>query len=144
MRLFRHTIHIARPSEAVFDFFIDFSQAARWRQYVRTMVPVQSGPLRTGSHIHVTMDVMGKPYEFDLEVLLLERPTRWRHRTNESDFNGFIEYRFEPEDDGTRVTMTMEVWPRGIYGWLGLPLLFMRREQPYAEQLPQLKRVMEE
>jgi len=58
-------------------------------------------------------------------------------------FNGFVEYRFESERAGTRVTMTMDVKPKGLYGWLALPLMLLRREKPYAEQLPHLKRAME-
>jgi uncharacterized protein YndB with AHSA1/START domain len=143
MRLFQHTIWIARRPEDVFDFFVDFSQASRWRQYVRSMERIDEGPVREGSRLHVTMDAMGEPYTFDLEVLACERPTRWRHRTHETDFNGFVQYLFEPEQDGTRVTMTMEVTPRGLYGWLALPLMLIRRERPYAEQLPHLKRALE-
>lgn len=143
MRFARHTIWISRPPADVFDFFVDFSQASRWRQYVRTMERLDDGPLGAGSRLHVTMDLMGEPYVFDMEVLACERPSRWRHRTNETDFHGFVEYRFEPEQDGTRVTMTIEAKPAGLYGWLAIPLLLLRREKPYTEQLPQLKRVLE-
>jgi hypothetical protein len=86
---------------------------------------------------------LGGEYEFDLDVLVCERPSRWRHRSNESEFNGFVEYRFDPENGGTRVTMTIEAKPVGLYGWLALPLLKLRREPPYLQQLPQLKRAME-
>jgi len=33
--------------------------------------------------------------------------------------------------------------PVGWYGWLGMPLLWLRRGQSYKEQLPQLKRAIE-
>ena len=59
MRVLSHTIWIARTPDEVFDFFIDFSQASRWRQFVRTMTPLDGGPLRPGSRIRVTMDIMG-------------------------------------------------------------------------------------
>jgi uncharacterized membrane protein len=143
MRLTRHTIWISRQPEDVFDLFVDFSQAPRWRQYVRRMELSDDGPLRVGSRVHVTMDLMGVPRTFDLEVLACERPRLWRHRTNETDFRGFIEYRFDAERAGTRVTMTIDAKPAGLYGWLALPLMLLRREQPYKEQLPQLKRVLE-
>ena len=143
MRLVQHTIWISRPPEDVFDFFVDFSQGPRWRQYVRTMERLDDGPLRVGSRVHVTMDLMGEPYVFDLEVLEVQRPSQWRHRTNETDFHGFVEYRFEPEQSGTRVTMSIEAKPAGLYGWLAVPLLLLRREKPYKEQLPQLKRALE-
>jgi uncharacterized membrane protein len=143
MRLFQHTIWISRPPEAVFDFFVDFSQTPHWRQYVRTMKQLDEGPVRAGSRIAVTMDIMGDAYTFELEVLACERPTRWRHRTHETDFRGFVQYLFESQHEGTRVTMTMDVRPIGLYGWLALPLMLLRREKPYAEQLPHLKRAVE-
>jgi uncharacterized membrane protein len=145
MRIVTHTIWISRPREDVFDFFVDFSKAPCWRQYVRTMERLDEGPLRAGSRVHVTMELMGEPYVFDLDVLMYERPSRWRHRSNETDYRGFVEYRFEPEQAGTRVTMTIEARPVGLYGWLGLPLILLGRgrNKPYAEQLPQLKRAVE-
>ena len=51
MRLFTRTVTIAKPREAVFDFFVDFSQASRWRQSVKTMEPLTPGPLRAGTVI---------------------------------------------------------------------------------------------
>lgn len=143
MRVAQHTILISRSPEDVFDFFADFSKASSWRQYVRTMERLDDGPLRAGSRVHVTMDLNAEPYVFDMEVLACERPSRWRHRTNETDFRGYVEYRFEPEQGGTRVTLTIEAKPAGLYGWLGLPLLFLSRNKSYTEQLPQLKRAME-
>src|SRR6476469_7069096 len=115
MQLFNHTIWIAKPRDAVFDYFVDFGQASRWRSYVRTMELVGPGPLRTGSKVHVVIDVGGDAYALDLEVLAFERPSVWRHRTNEVDYDGAIEYRFEPEEQGTRVTMSCSVKPIGWY-----------------------------
>ena len=83
MNIARHTILIARPREAVFDFFIDFSQAPRWRQYVESMQLLGDGSPRVGSRVRTMIDVLGGRYTFDLEVLAYERPGRWRHRTFE-------------------------------------------------------------
>jgi uncharacterized membrane protein len=143
MRAFRHTIWIARTPEEVFDFFVDFSRAARWRLYVRSIERLDQGPLRVGSRLHVTIDLSGSPYELEMEVLAVQRPTLWRHRTYEGDVSGYVEYRFDKEGAGTRVTMSMEVKPKGLYGWLVAPLLFFGRKARYREQLPQLKREME-
>jgi hypothetical protein len=99
--------------------------------------------VRAGSVVHTTMDLGGAEHAFDLEVLHCDRPSRWQHRTNEPDYHGTIEYRFEAESSGTRVTMRCEVWPASAYGWFGLPILFRRRRRAYREQLPQLKRALE-
>jgi hypothetical protein len=143
MRIVRHTIWIARAPDDVFNFFVDLSQGHLWRQYVTSMWLTSDPPLRAGSVVAVKLDLLGKPYAFDLEVLAFERPTRWRHRTNEGDFDGYVEYLFSAENGGTRVTMTMDARPTGLYGWLAVPLMFLRRQKPYGEQLPQLKRALE-
>ena len=144
MHLARHTIWIARPRKAVFDFFTDFSQAPRWRQYVVSMAPVGAHAVGVGSRLRTEVDLMGVRQAFEMEVLTFEPPALWRHRTFETDFNGYIEYRFDAEGDGTRVTMTIAVKPAGLYGWLALPMMAISRNKPYLEQLPQLKRVLEE
>jgi uncharacterized protein YndB with AHSA1/START domain len=144
MQLAKHTIWIDRSRDDVFAFFLDFPQAARWRQYVQSMAVVGPEPLRVGSRIRTVIDLNGGRHEFDLEVLAFEPPSLWRHRTFETDFKGHIEYRFETEGTGTRVTLTIRVEPATVYGWLALPIMWISRTKPYTEQLPHLKRVMEE
>jgi uncharacterized protein YndB with AHSA1/START domain len=144
MRIASHTTWIARRPEEVFDFFVDFAQAPRWRSYVTSMRRLDDGPIGPGSRVAVAMDVMGSRYEFELHVLVCERPSLWRHRTTEQHYRGHIEYRFEPENGGTRVTLTIVARPRGLYGWLGMPLMLLQRNRPYAEQLPKLKQALEQ
>ena len=144
MNVFTHTIWIARSPETVFDFFTDFSQAARWRQYVQSMRRLDDRPLGAGSRLEIVLQIMGERQTIGMEVLACERPGLWRHRTDESDFNGYVEYRFEPDGAGTQVTMRMEAKPKSVYGWLAMPLMLLRRETPYKEQLPQLKKVLEQ
>lgn len=144
MRLFTHTIVIDRPREAVFDFFTDFTQAPNWRSYVRSMQLLSGAPVRAGSRLRVLMDVAGGEYSFEMDVLTCERPALWRHRTHEGEFNGYIEYRFDPEGNATRVTMSCVVKPMTIIGWLALPRMWLGRKQMYRDQLPKLKRTMEE
>ena len=143
MRIAQHTIWIDRPRQAVFDYFRDFSKASEWRQYVISMALVDDKPLGVGSRLRVNIEINGAQQWFDMEVLTYEAPGLWRHRTYESDFKGYVEYRFEPEGPGTRVTMTIEAKPKTWYGWLGMPLLAISRRKPYSEQLPQLKRSLE-
>lgn len=143
MQIARHSIHIDRSPREVFDFFTDFSRAPRWRQYVRSMTPRQPGPPRAGSVVDVVFDVAGVTQAFELTVLDCEPPSLWRHRTSEKEFRGHVEYRFDAEGGGTRVTLTMVARPIGLYGWLAMPLMWLRRSQTYAQQLPQLKAAME-
>jgi uncharacterized protein YndB with AHSA1/START domain len=144
IRLFTHSISIARTPEAVFDFFTDFTQAPRWRRYLRDMHVIGDRPLGGGSDVAVTMDLAGEPHAFTLHVLAFDRPRLWQHRTNEPHYDGVIEYTFEPQVTGTRVTLSTRVRPLGLYGWLGLPLVLWKSGRFYAPQLPSLKRAMEQ
>jgi uncharacterized membrane protein len=143
MRVAQHTIWIDRPRQVVFDYFRDFSKASEWRQYVVSMAQVDDSPLGVGSRFRADFEVNGAHQSFDMEVLAFDPPALWRHRTFESDFKGYVEYRFEPEGQGTRVTLTIEAKPATWYGWLGLPVMALQRNKPYRDQLPQLKRSLE-
>lgn len=89
------------------------------------------------------MELDGARQGFDLEVLTFDPPSLWRHRTFESDFSGFVEYRFDTERNGTRVPLTISAKPKGMYGWLAMPIMWLHRNRSYAEQLPQLKSALE-
>ena len=139
MRLFRYTIDIARPRDVVWDVFSDFTPTAHWRQYVTKMTPRDTGPVKPGSRIDVSMHMMGEVATYQLTVLTYEPPQLWRHQTNETDFRGHVEYRFDEIPLGTRVTMTMVATPVSLYGWLAVPLLLLSRGRGYRDQLPRLK-----
>jgi hypothetical protein len=141
MRINRHTIVIDRPREVVFDYAVDCSRATNWRQYVESITP--DGPIAPGSTLRAVMNIMGERKTFKMTVLAFRRPEVWRHMTDEIDLAGYVEYRFDPEAAGTRVTLTMEAKPISIYGWLAIPILWLRRQRSYVDQLPQLKRAVE-
>ena len=60
MRAFTYDTHIDRSPEQVFAFMMDFSNAPRWRNLVRSLELITPPPLGVGSELRVTMDVMGK------------------------------------------------------------------------------------
>ncbi len=143
MRMWKHTIWIDRSPERVFDFLFDFDRAPRWRSFVRTMEQLDPGPARAGTRIKSTLDVMGEEQELILTLVAIERARVWRHRTEETDFIGEVEYHLQPERTGTRVTLSARANPVTLYGWLAVPLLLLNRGRAYREQLPRLKTVLE-
>ncbi len=145
MQLFKYTIVIQRPRRAVFEFFADLRNAPLWRQYVRTMHVVDDRQLGVGSRVRFTMDLHGEEVEYELTVLAYEPPALWRHRTNETDFNGYVEYRFDDAPgNATQVTFSCVVKPRSLVGWLAMPQLWLSRNRSYRDQLPRLKQALEE
>ena len=142
MRSFTYSIHIARSPEQVWDYMMDFSQAPRWRNLVRQVDVITKGPLRVGSEMLVTFDVMGKVRRVVSEVWALEPARRFGVRNTEQNVTGVFEYTLAPENKGTRVTFTCDVRPRRLM-WLLLPWLLKGNRTRYTEQLPRLKQEVE-
>lgn len=142
MRSFTYTIHIERSPEQVWDYMMDFDQAPRWRNLVRQIDVITKGPLRVGSEMVVTFDVMGKVKRAVSEVWAFEPARRFGLRNTEQDVTGVFEYTLVPESNGTRVTFTCDIRPRGLM-WLVLPFMLRANRARYTEQLPNLKKEVE-
>jgi uncharacterized protein YndB with AHSA1/START domain len=142
MRSFTYTIQIERSPERVWEYMMDFSQASRWRNLVRKIEVVTPGPLRVGSRLALTVDVMGKVRRAPADVWALEPARRLGLRNTEQKITGMFEYRLAPHGSGTEVTFTCDIRPHG-WMWLLLPLLFRGNRMRYREQLPRLKHELE-
>ena len=142
MRSFTYTIHIDRSPDTVWAYMMDFGNAPRWRNLVRDIEVLTPGPLRTGSELKVTFDVMGRQKTATSEVCVLEPARRFGVRNTEQNVTGVFEYRLEPEAGGTRVSFSCEIQPRGFM-WLLLPWLLKGNRVRYTQQLPNLKQEVE-
>jgi len=142
MRSFTYSIHIERSPEQVWHYMMDFANAPRWRNLVRQVDVITKGPLRVGSEMLVTFDVMGKARRIVSEVWAFEPARRFGVRNSEHNVTGVFEYTLAPERDGTRVTFACDIQPRRLM-WVLLPFLVRGNRMRYAEQLPNLKKEVE-
>jgi carbon monoxide dehydrogenase subunit G len=142
MRSFTYTERIDRAPEEIFAFMTDFANAPRWRSLVRRIDLVGTEPLRQGSEIVVTIDVMGRQRQAISEVWSYDPPRRLGFRNTEKNVTGEFEYVLAPDGPGTRVTMTCDVRPRGLL-WLLLPWLLRGNRARYRDQLARLKSEIE-
>ena len=142
MRSFTYTIHIDRPPETVWAYMMDFSKARRWRNLVREIQVLTPGPLRVGSEMQISFDVMGKVRRIVSEVWSFEHGSRFGVRNTEQNVSGTFEYLLSPEDGGTRVVLTCDVRPHGFM-WLLTPWLLRGNRARYEQQLPNLKKELE-
>jgi hypothetical protein len=142
MRSFTYDIYIERPPEVVWNVMMDFSRAYRWRNLVRTVEVITPGPLRVGSEMAVTFDLLGKVKRAVSEVWAFEPPVRFGARNTEQNITGIFEYRLRPERTGTRIIFSCDVQPRGLM-WLLIPLLIRGNRLRYRDQLTRLKEEVE-
>jgi uncharacterized protein YndB with AHSA1/START domain len=142
MRSFTYTIHIDRAPETVWNYMMDFSKSPRWRNLVRDVQVLTPGPLRVGSEMRISFDVMGKVRSAVSEVWAFEPARRFGVRNTEQNVRGTFEYTLAPEAGGTRVVFTCDVRPRGFM-WLVMPWLVRGNRLRYEQQLSNLKSEVE-
>ena len=142
MRSYTYTIHIDRSPETVWAYMMDLSKAPRWRNLVRHVEVLTAGPVRVGSELKITFDVMGKVRKVVSEVWAFEPARRFGVRNTEQNVSGVFEYTLAPDNAGTRVTFTCDIHPRG-WMWLVLPWLLRSNRMRYSQQLPNLKTEVE-
>jgi hypothetical protein len=142
MRSFTYSAHIDRPPAHVFGFMMDFDNAPKWRSLVKRIEIVGPAPVQRGSQVLVTMDVMGKTKQAVSEIWSYDPPHRVGFRNTASGITGQFEYVLEPDRDGTRVTFTADISPRG-FAWLLLPFVIKAHRARYSDQLARLKHVVE-
>lgn len=143
MRAFNYTIQIDKTPAAVFDFMMDFSKSSRWRNLVRRIDVVTPGPLRVGSQLLVTMDLLGKVKQLASEVWEYDPPRRYGVRNSTNNVTGVFDYQLEPQDGGTLVRFRCDIRPHG-WMWLTLPLLIAESRVRYRDQLANLKTAIHE
>jgi hypothetical protein len=142
MRAYTYTIHIDRSPEQIWAYMMDFSKAPRWRNLVREIEVLTPGPLRVGSELKLTFDVLGKVRKAISEVWAFEPARRFGVRNTEQHVTGVFEYTLAPDATGVTVTFTCDIQPHG-WMWLLMPWLLRSNRMRYQEQLPRLKHEVE-
>jgi hypothetical protein len=83
MRSFTYAIHIDRTPDVVWTYMMDFSKAARWRNLVRHVEVLTPGPLRVGSELRITFDIIGRQKKAVSEIWTVEPARRFGVRNTD-------------------------------------------------------------
>jgi hypothetical protein len=100
------------------------------------------GPVRLGTELNITFDVMGKTRQAVSEIWALEPARRYGVRNTEQNVTGVFEYTLAPDAGGTAVVFSCDIRPHG-WMWMLLPLMLRSNRMRYAQQLPALKKEVE-
>jgi len=118
----RKEVEVARPLAEVFDYVVDFSNAAEWDPGVAEARKLTEGPVRVGSEFDVVALFRGNRHRFRYVVTGLE-PQRRVVLSGEGDRAASVdEIALEPAGDGTRITYIADFHLKGIFRPAG-PLL---------------------
>jgi uncharacterized membrane protein len=136
------SVVIAKPVPQVFAFVSDHENLPAWTVGVKHARRLTEGPPASGSTYRVTGTLLGRSIESRYLVTSFELG-RGFDGTMTSPAFGFSErYRFESAGDGTRVSMTATVEPRGLFRLFTPVMAAGVRRQVHADHR-RLKTVLE-
>jgi uncharacterized membrane protein len=136
------SVVIARPVDVVFGFVSDHENLPTWTVGVKQSRRLTDGPPAVGARYRVVGALLGCPVESSYQVTAFD-PGRGFDGTMTSPMLGFCEqYRFEPDQDGTRVSMSASVEPHGVFRFLSPVMAAGVRRQVWADHR-RLKTVLE-
>jgi uncharacterized membrane protein len=136
------SVVIARPVDVVFAFVADHENLPAWTVGVKQSQRLTAGPAAAGARYRVVGTLLGRPVESSYQLTAFE-PGRGFAATMTSPMFGFSEqYRFEPDHDRTRVSMSAAVEPHGVFRLLAPVMSAGVRRQVRADHR-RLKAVLE-
>ncbi|UCC62932.1 MAG: SRPBCC family protein [Anaerolineae bacterium] len=146
MGIVSQTVLIGRPPEAVYNLAWRPERATDWIAGMVATGNVQPGDPVTGlgCRFDWTYRMAGLTYRGQNRIVEAGRPLRLREESS-GDLVSTWDWRFEPDEGGTRVHLTVTYTPP--LGWLGRlldPLLLRRLNQrALNDTLSNLKRLLE-
>lgn len=125
MPVVEESVVIARPPQEVFEFLSEFDNIAVYDSSVTTSEQVGTGPVAEGTRGRGTSKVMGRRFDWTVEVVEFDPPRRMVSRSVEGKLNFTVTFTLEPADGGTRVTQRIDAESGlgGIFGKIADPLV---------------------
>jgi uncharacterized protein YndB with AHSA1/START domain len=112
--------------ETVFDFVADVANQATWNKDVSNLVQLTDGPPQVGTRMTGEFNRLGR---IDTEITVFERPSRLVLSSTGAQADMTLDFRFAPDGDGTRMTVSGEVSLKG-----GLRFMEGALRGPVAQQ----------
>jgi carbon monoxide dehydrogenase subunit G len=117
---------LVAPPEQVFDFVADVSNQAMWNKDVTNLVQLTEGQPRVGTRMTGEFNRLGR---IDTEITVFERPSRLVLSSTGAQADMTLDFRFAPDGDGTRMTVSGAVSLKG-----GLRFMEAALRGPVAQQ----------
>jgi uncharacterized protein YndB with AHSA1/START domain len=123
------SLTIAKPPEEVFPYLFEDDKVPQWTTGLQRYERLDSGPLRTGSRFHETLDVSGQRIDGELEITRYDPPRGAESRTEVRGVDLVFSYDLQPDGAGTRLTQSVEAKGGGLKGRVLIPVI-----QPHLER----------
>ena len=139
MTVLTNSVDIGATPEQVFDYACDMTNELEWNPKIVSMERLDEGPMRIGSTYRAEWPGSGAAI---VEVTALERPERWTSVSRGRGLDIAFEGRVARSGEGSRLTITMDLRPRGLMK-LAAPLLARAMQRTESRNLPALRDAIE-
>ncbi len=106
---------IQAAPEPVFDVFADLRNAGDRITDIISIEVLGDAPIGVGTKWRETRKVFGKEHTEEMEIMAFNRPEGYKVEAESSGSHYRTEFSFEPEGDGTKVTMTFGAVPLTLF-----------------------------
>jgi hypothetical protein len=141
MQTFANTVTIQRPAAEVFAFLADFENIPKWNYAIEETHKSSAGPVGVGTRYRQTRSVPSRSVE-GFEVTVYE-PARLGIQGQIGPFQAQISYELEAAAGATRLVNNVELDPSPAALRLIAPLAAPKIKAAVAQNLGQLKLVLE-
>jgi len=135
------SVHLNQPVEQVFAFLVDTGKVTAWQANLIKLEQITEGPWRLGSRFHEVRRLGKKDSDIEGEVTALE-PNKRFETTTLTQPQVIVNYFFEPEGSGTRLTRRFVMLTRGLMRWME-PIIRNSIQKDAVADFESLKRVLE-
>lgn len=138
------SIYIRRPPSQVYQYMDDVSREGEWQPNLRSASQDPHGPSRVGTRKRYVSEFLGREIENTYVIVEVDPGRRVVSETTpDSAAEVTTEVTWDPEDSGTRVTMSVEGRPRGFMKLMPRGMLEAAYRKELSASLQRLKERLE-
>ncbi|MEQ8767055.1 MAG: SRPBCC family protein [Planctomycetota bacterium] len=116
--------HAPGPVDQVFEVYSDISKAAERVEAIREIEMLTPGPVGEGTRFRETRVVFKREASEEMELVEFEPNRAYTIACFSCGAEYRTRYDFEPDGEGTRVTVRMNITPKSLFAKLLSPLSF--------------------
>jgi polyketide cyclase/dehydrase/lipid transport protein len=105
-------IEVPKAPDEVFDFLVDLRNEQAWNPRVTRIEKITNGPISSGSRFSGIYHGIG---ELTTDLVEFDRPRSFSFRSLGSRMRIEGQFRLEPTARGTRLRLSAELIPKGIF-----------------------------